>query len=109
MRLQPAELLIRYILMIIAVSNSGDELSSFVYFKVERNEVKEREEVRSAPGGCDALLKQLVNLECDLLICSRIPKELETVLNEGGINLITGIAGNPDAVLKSYLNGTLDF
>lgn len=91
--------------MKIAVAK--DELAKFVCFNIERGEVKERDEIRSAPGGREALLKQLVNLECDLLICGVIPKELENALTDGGVNVIKNICGNPDAVVKDYLSGDL--
>ena len=96
--------------MIIAVSGEfGDDLAAFVYFRIERERILEREKVNTPPGGKDALIKQLLGLNIDLLISGKIPPELETGLNEAGISVISGINDNCDAVIKAYMDGTLDF
>ena len=96
--------------MVIAVSGAlENNAEQFVCFKVENNSVKEREAVFTPPGGKTALIRQLVGLEIDLLIAGKISSELEADLFEAGISVIRNISGNADAILKEYLNGTLNF
>lgn len=96
--------------MVIAVSGALEKSpEQFVCFKVENNSVREREAVFTAPGGKAALIRQLIGLEIDLLIAGNINSELEMELFEAGISVIKGISGSADAILKEYLNGTLNF
>lgn len=95
--------------MTIAVSGEfGDELVRFVCYRIEDGRTLERESIRAADG-LEALKRQLANLKVDLLIAGRISGSLERELFDAGINLITGITGESDHVLRSYLNGTLKF
>ena len=94
--------------MVIAVSTEwGDDFDRFVYYKIEQGSVREREEVRVAPGGADKFASQLNGLEADLLIASRVPETLRAALDAAGVILITGITGRADSVLKSYLAGEM--
>ena len=96
--------------MIIAVSGEfGDDLTAFVYFHIERERILQREKVNTPPGGKDALIKQFLGLNIDLLISGKIAPDLELALNEAGISVISGINDNCDAVIKAYMDGTLDF
>ena len=95
--------------MIIAVSGEfGDELVRFVYYRIENGRTLERECVRAADG-LDALKRQLTNLKIDLLITGRLAPTLERELFDAGVNLITGVVGESDHILRSYLDGTLKF
>ena len=96
--------------MIVAVSGEfGDQLEQFVYYKVENNTIRERENIFTPPGGIDALLKQFISLEIDLLIAGNLPETLEMALSDAGIAVISKVHGVSDQVLKSYLAGTLEF
>lgn len=96
--------------MIIAISGEfGDQLEQFIYYKVEKNVIRERETIFTPPGGVDALLKQFISLEIDLLIAGNLPEEVEMALSDAGIAVISKIHGISDQILKSYLNGTLEF
>ena len=57
----------------------------------------------------DALLKQFISLEIDLLIAGNLPESLEMALANAGIAVISKVHGVSDQVLKSYLAGTLEF
>ena len=95
--------------MIIAVASEfGDELVKFVYYKIENGRTLEREVVNAA-NGVDKLLRQLTNLQIDLLISGRIDAGLERQIFEAGINLISGIRGESDQILQKYMNGTLEY
>ena len=95
--------------MIIAVSGEfGDDLIKFVYYRIENGRTLEREEVNAA-NNLDLLLRQLTGLKIDLLIAGKISAALERQIFEAGINLISGIRGKSDHILKQYLDGTLEF
>ena len=94
--------------MVIAVSTEfGDNFDRFVYYKIEQGNIKEREEVRVAPGGAEKFAAQLNGLEADLLIAARVPEELAVALDAAGVILISGMTGRADSVLKSYLAGEM--
>ena len=99
--------------MTIAVSTaSHGELERFICCKVEKDELRERETVFAAPGGREAVIRQLLGLEVDLLIAGLLPPSLEEQISDAGIAVISGIGGisdAPDLILKKYLDGTLDF
>ena len=97
-------------IMIIAVATeSGIDFNKFVYFRIEGNKVKEREEVKVAPGGAEELIKQLIGLEIDLLISNILSPELSDAFDEHGIHVISNISGRTDTIMAAYLNGTLNF
>ena len=93
--------------MIIAAAIGGTEFGRFATFRVESGCVKERQEVLVMPGGAPALAKQLVGLEVDVMIFSRVHPEIELALADAGVALISGIDISPDAAVAAYLNGDL--
>ena len=96
--------------MVIAVSTEwGENFDRFVYYRIESGNVREREEVRVAPGGVEEFAAQLNGLEADLLISCKVPEELSNALDNAGVILIQGINGRADTVLKSYLAGEMFF
>jgi predicted Fe-Mo cluster-binding NifX family protein len=93
--------------MIIAAAIGGMEFGRFATFRIESGCVKERQEVIVMPGGAPALAKQLVGLEVDVMIFSRVHPEVELALADAGVALISGIDIPPDAAVAAYLNGDL--
>ena len=94
--------------MVIAVSTEwGDNFDRFVYYRIEQGSVREREEVKVAPGGVEKFAAQLNGLEADLLIASKVSDELRDALDDAGVILISGQTGRADVILKAYLEGTL--
>ncbi len=93
--------------MIIAAAAGGREFGRFVTFRIESGSVKERQEVLVMPGGAAALARQLVGLEVDILIASRLHPEVELALAAAGVALVTGVELPPDAAAAAYLAGDL--
>ena len=94
--------------MMIAVSSEfGADFDRFVYFRIERGQVKMREVARVAPGGASALARQLIGLEIDMLIAGRIAPSLVRELDEAGVMLIRDVEGRADSVMAAYLRGEL--
>jgi len=50
---------------------------------------------------------RIQNLEVDILICGAISRPYLRRLMAMGINIISGISGHPEDVLKAFLQGTL--
>jgi predicted Fe-Mo cluster-binding NifX family protein len=50
---------------------------------------------------------RIQDLCVDTLICGAVTRHFSEMLKASGIKLIQGISGQPDAVLKAYLDGTL--
>ena len=96
--------------MIIAVAGeSGGSIGRFVYYRIEGGRIIERECVNAAPGSPDRFYTQLNSLNVDLLIAGPLDRETELGLFDAGINLISGVTGEADAVLSAYLSGELKF
>lgn len=96
--------------MVIAVASEwGENFSCYAFFRVENGKMKEREIIPVPDGGADALARQLIGLEADILIAPKLSVEAEKVLLESGVNVISGIVGKADAVAAAYLDGTLEF
>lgn len=86
-----------------------DNAGKFIYYRIESGRIIEKEEVNSVVGSLEQFCAQLNSLKVDLLISGKLEKESEAALFESGINLITGISGEPDKILKAYLAGELEF
>lgn len=93
--------------MIIAAAAGGREFGRFVTFRIESGCVKERQEVFVMPGGAAALARQLIGLEVDVLLASRIHPEVELALSDAGVALVSGIELAPDAAVAAYISGDL--
>ena len=50
---------------------------------------------------------RIQKLGVDILVCGAISRPLSNMLMAFGINIIPWITGNPEDVLKAYLQGTL--
>ena len=96
--------------MTIAVAgNLSDSVEKFIYCKVENNSIREQESVFTPPGGRADLIRQFIGLEIDRLIAASLPQDLEADLREAGVAVINNITGEPELILKQYLDGTLNF
>jgi len=93
--------------MIIAAAVGGREFGRLVTFRIEAGCVKERQEVFVMPGGAEALARQLVGLEVDVLLASAIHPAVELALGEAGVSLVSGIELAPDAAAAAYISGDL--
>ena len=93
--------------MIIAAAKGGREFGRFVTFRIEGGRVKERQEVIVMPGGADALARQLVGLEVDVLLASAAHPAVELALADAGVALVSGIELAPDAAAAAYIAGDL--
>lgn len=96
--------------MVIAVSGEfGDDICKFVYYRIEGGRILERETVNAVDGPLDQLAAQFNSLKVDLLIAGKLSREIELGLFDAGINLISGVNGQSDKILSSYLAGDLKF
>lgn len=93
--------------MIIAAAAGGRDFGRFVTFRIESGSVKERQEVLVMPGGAEALARQLVGLEVDVLLTFRVHPEVEAALEVHGVALVTGVELAPDAAAAAYISGDL--
>ncbi|MBQ6353053.1 MAG: hypothetical protein IJJ28_07290 [Lentisphaeria bacterium] len=93
--------------MNIAVAIGGADFGRFATFRIEGGGVKERQEVIVMPGGAEALARQLVGLEVDVLLLHRAHPAVETALAEAGVAMVAGVELGPDAAVAAYLAGDL--
>ena len=67
-----------------------------------------REEIQVSASSLMARADLLQKQDVDLLICAGISQQLDTLLREAGIELITGIAGDIEQVVTGFTNGRLN-
>ena len=97
-------------IMIIAVSTEwNDDSGRFAYYRIEHNQLKERQEACPPDDDPQSLAKQLCGLQVDLLIASAVTPELEQALSDEGVFLVKTAPGRADSVLAAYLAGELEF
>lgn len=94
---------------IATACEGGENFGCFSYCRTDLGRMRELETLPVAPGGMEEFAKQLLGLQVDLLIISRLPESLARELESVGISVISGITGANNTVLNSYLAGTLKF
>ncbi len=52
-------------------------------------------------------IRELVNLDVDVLICGAISKRMASALAASGVGVIPWVSGGVDEVLRAFLRGTL--
>ena len=101
--------------MKIAVTYDNGEIfqhfghtETFKVYEVENNEVVSASLVHSDGQGHGALATLLGGHKIDVLICGGIGGGAVAALNEQGIELCAGAAGNADDAVEAYLRGELE-
>ncbi len=80
----------------------------FTVFEVEEQEIKSKEYLAANGVGHSALAVLLDGNGVDVLICGGLGGCARQALGEAGIKILPGVRGDVDAVVKAYLDGTLD-
>lgn len=103
--------------MIIAVNYDKENNSIWQHFgrteffklyTVENNEIISCEVVESTCGGHGALPGFIKSLGADVIICGGLGAGLVAMIDELGMELVPGVAGDPDEAVKAYLAGELE-
>jgi len=102
--------------MKIAVTYENEEIfqhfghtEQFKLYTEENGKVTQAQVVNTNGSGHGALAGFLKNADVDTLICGGIGAGAQTALQDAGIKLYAGVAGNADDAVNSLLNGTLDY
>lgn len=86
------------------VSVSVDKTIKFTIFEVLRGRPRGKRLIDvSACGGSEALIYILKNEGVEVLLCGEIAEGLKAELEQYGIQVIPGLKGNSDALLKAYV------
>ncbi|MCR4588492.1 MAG: dinitrogenase iron-molybdenum cofactor biosynthesis protein [Lachnospiraceae bacterium] len=79
----------------------------FKVYDIENGAITKSEVIDTNGTGHGALAGFLQNLKAEVLICGGIGGGAQMAMNEAGIRLFAGAAGDADAAVKAYLDGTL--
>lgn len=79
----------------------------FKLYTVEDNKIINTEIVDTNGSGHGALVGLLSSLGVDILICGGIGMGAQIALDDADIELYSGIEGDADAAVTSYLDGSL--
>lgn len=101
--------------MRVAVTNNGRNIAdqfgktiSFTIYEVIKNSSRGRTVINvSDSGGGDALLFILKNENVEVLLCGKITERIKEGLESYGIEVVDGLRGNVNAILKAYLMGKI--
>jgi predicted Fe-Mo cluster-binding NifX family protein len=101
--------------MKIAVTTEGNQIfqhfgkcPTFTIFTVENGAIQEKATIDASQNGHAALTGFLKELGVEVVICGGIGGGAKQMLSSAGIKLISGIAGNIDSAVNSYLLGNLN-
>lgn len=97
--------------MRIAITTDGKNVSShfgktvkFTIFEILKGRTKGKLLIDvSASGGEGALVYVLKNERVEVLLCGEIAEKIRLELENQGIEVIAGLRGNINAVLRGYL------
>ena len=92
-----------------AVFQHFGHTEKFKLYEVSNNEIKSETVIDTNGSGHGALTMFLVKNNVDILICGGIGGGAKAKLSEAGIKLYGGVSGSADDVVKSFINGTLNF
>lgn len=101
--------------MRIAVTTNGKKVSEqfgktvkFTIYEVLRGQMRGKLLIDvSAGGGQEALVYILKNEGVEVLLCGEIAPQIKEALERYGIQVISGLRGNSQALIKGYLRGGL--
>lgn len=81
----------------------------FKFYDVENNQIISAQIVNTDGAGHGALATFLSNNKVDVLICGGIGAGAKEALEANGIQLMGGVIGIADTIIKEYLNDTLSY
>lgn len=100
--------------MKIAVTTEGNQIFQhfgqcpvFTVFTVENGVIREKAEIDASQHGHAGLAKFLKESGVDVVICGGIGSGAKQMLASVGIQLISGVHGDIDSAVASYLSGNL--
>lgn len=77
-------------------------------YEIFNDEITNSEVISTNGNGHSALVGFLKDLKIDILICGGIGTGAVNALNDAGIKLIAGQAGDTDLVVDNFIKGKLD-
>ena len=90
------------------VSTVLDFSETLLIVNIENREVRGESHINWSM--CNDTMKLALMQEegVTVLLCGAVSKPMQVMLENSGINLISGLRGGKDVILKAYLEGTLD-
>ncbi|MBN7773417.1 NifB/NifX family molybdenum-iron cluster-binding protein [Clostridium aminobutyricum] len=81
----------------------------FKIYEIDKGQVTSSEIMEVEGGGHGALAGFLQRKGVNVLICGGIGEGAKTAISAAGMNLFSGVSGEADTTIQSYLNGTLQY
>ncbi len=101
--------------MKLALAVNGDTISQhfghcegFMLVDIEENKVLNQELLRSPGHRPGALPKLLSSKGVNVVIAGGMGGTAQALFKEDNIDVITGVSGNSNTIIKDFLNGKLD-
>jgi predicted Fe-Mo cluster-binding NifX family protein len=100
--------------MKIAVTTDGDQIYQhfgkcpiFTIFSIENSVIQEKTAIDASQNGHAALAGFLKDFGVDVVICGGIGGGAKQMLSSTGIKLVSGVEGNIEGAVNTYLSGNL--
>lgn len=90
------------------ISPRFDSSQNFVLLEIEKSKVMKREDLPTRGWPLSAMLKQMIDLGIDALICGGIDLESMQQLNLNGIQVFSWITGEVDDAIACFLRRGLE-
>jgi predicted Fe-Mo cluster-binding NifX family protein len=101
--------------MKIAVTTQGNQIfqhfgkcENFTIFSIEEGKMQGKTSIDASQNGHAALAEFLKNAGVGVLICGGIGDGAKQMLSSGGIKLVSGVEGNIEDAVNSYISGALN-
>ena len=85
------------------------QTKQFKVYLAEDSKVISSRLVLADPMGHQALGKQIVNMNADVVICGGLGKPMLEILKSGNLEVCSGVSMEADKAVEKYLLGTLNY
>ena len=85
------------------------QTKQFKVYETKDSKVISSRLVLADPMGHQALGKQIVNMNADVVICGGLGKPMLEILKSGNLEVCSGVSMEADKAVKEYLHGTLNY
>ena len=85
------------------------QTKQFKVYETKDSKVTGSRLVLADPMGHQALGKQIVKMNADVVICGGLGKPMLEILKCGNLEVCSGVSMEADKAVEEYLNGTLNY
>jgi predicted Fe-Mo cluster-binding NifX family protein len=89
------------------ISSRIDSADEVLLISLENRTIQKRETIRIIPSSPLDKIRQIIQLNPDVLICGGLTQSCDNMLKNSEVSVVPWIKGNTEEVLNQFLDGTL--